>query len=90
MTPVKFQEATSTLKGSEPAGDLMVYHGKMANDESDDIVMVSKWKMSWPERIMALLFGVAWLYIKAVGNHPQVAIVSDPDVFESDKPVLPE
>lgn len=84
MRPVAFEEATDTLV------DLPVYRGGMADDESGDEVMVSKWKMSWPERLMALLFGAAWLYVKTDGQHPQVAIVSDPDVFESDKPVLPE
>lgn len=40
----------------------------------DGNYILSCWRLSWRERISALLFGNAWLWVVARHTHPPIAI----------------
>jgi hypothetical protein len=69
MKPIKFEEATKNL--SKPSS--------MTDDEcgalwvhNDGKVSISCWKMSWKERIKALIHGKMWLGVMAGESQPPV------------------
>jgi hypothetical protein len=47
---------------------------------SDGEVCVSRWKLTWRERIHALLFGTAWVWVIGA-NQPPVALDLKRTVF---------
>ena len=79
MTPIKFKEANRNLSKPPSMTDaecssLWVY--------SDGIQCISCWKMSWKQRIKALLFGKVWLSVLSGSTQPPVWIDCDKTVFE--------
>lgn len=79
MTPIKFKEANRNLSKPPNMTDaecssLWVY--------SDGIQCISCWKMSWKQRIKALLFGKVWLSVLSGSTQPPVWIDCDKTVFE--------
>ena len=79
MIPVKFPEANKNL--SKPCdtaniecGDLWVY--------TDGTQCISCWKLSWKQRLKALLFGKVWLSVRSDGTQPPVWLDCDKTVFE--------
>ena len=81
MKPIKFEEQTMILqkpKGmtDEECGTLPVY--------TDGKNCVSCWKMSWKERIKAILFGRIWLYVWSGKTQPPVSLLCDKTVFKKE------
>jgi len=73
MRTTSFRESNAVLTGCGTVEDLKVYR----NGE----VIISKWRMSWRERLSALIFGTSYLYVKANKTHPPVAITVAWSVF---------
>lgn len=78
MKPVKFEQANRIL--SKPSN--------MTDDEcsslwvySDGKTCISCWKMTWLQRIKALLFGRVWLGIYSGNTQPPVWLDCDKTVF---------
>lgn len=79
MVPVKFKEANRKLLKPEGMTDeecsaLWVY--------TDGKQCISCWKLSWKQRIKALLFGRVWLSVLYGGTQPPVWLDCDKTVFE--------
>lgn len=79
MTPIKFKEANKNLAKpqnmtDEECSSLWVY--------TDGRQCISCWKLSWRQRIKALLFGRVWLSILSGGTQPPVWLDCDKTVFE--------
>lgn len=68
MKAINFSEANSNLMaGSIPdCEDLPVF--------KDGEQIISKWKMSWRERLSALFFGVAHVSVLARDTSPAIAV----------------
>ena len=77
MIPIKSPEANKTLtrptEMQEECLDLPI----RANRE----VCISCWKMTWRERIKAILFGRVWLYVWQGYTQPPVALCVARTVF---------
>ncbi len=80
MTPVNFPEANSQLlaAGIPNCGDLPVF--------KDGEQIISKWRMTWRERVSALLFGTAFVYVMAARTSPPVAVTVARTVFKDSTP----
>lgn len=79
MTPIKFKEANKTLAKPQNMTDtecssLWVY--------TDGRQCISCWKLSWKQRIKALLFGKVWLSVRSGSSQPPVWLDCDKTVFE--------
>jgi hypothetical protein len=78
MTPIHFPEANVDMKGDhleisgEKVGNLPVYSGQ---DQ-----FVSCWKMSWRERVHALLHGTCWLQLYT-DQFPPVSLTAGATIF---------
>ena len=71
MKPIKFKEANKLWKGyvrtdGEVVKDLPTF--------AYEDMLLSCWKMSFKERLVALIFGRAWLCIRTKEKHPPVWI----------------
>jgi hypothetical protein len=81
--PTDFPQATRTLNGgpaekfgtAKDVGDLRVV------DDSQGCID-SCWKLSWRERLSALIHGKVWLLVRAENTHAPVAIVACRSIFE--------
>ena len=78
MNPINFKEATKILRKpenmtDEECGPLPIY--------TDGINCVSCWKMSFTERLVALLFGKVWLIIISGQTQPPVSLRCERTVF---------
>lgn len=79
MEPIKFPESNVTLKGPPPdvfdevCGDLPVY--------TDGKVCVSLWRMTWLERLQALIYGNLWLYVWTGPTQPPVGLIISKTIF---------
>lgn len=84
MKPIQFPEAnTQLLAGSIPnCDDLAVY--------KDGERIISKWKMSWGERLSALFFGVAFVSVRARKTSPPIAVWVERQAFQFSLLDLPE
>ena len=79
MTPIKFKEANMNLlrphnMTKEECSSLWVY--------SDGRQCISCWKLSWKQRLKALLFGKVWLSVLSGSTQPPVWLDCDNTVFE--------
>jgi hypothetical protein len=43
---------------------------------------ISLWKMTWRERLSALLFGKVWLFVISGQTQPPVGLLVNKDIFE--------
>lgn len=78
MKPVKFKEANKNLlkpndMTDEECSSLWVY--------SDGVVCISCWKMSWKDRLSALLFGKVWLVVRSGKTQPPVYVDCSKTIF---------
>jgi hypothetical protein len=78
MKPIQFPEANATLAKppgmtDEECGPLPVF-----NDGQQSI---SCWKMTWRERLSALVFGKVWLYVISGHTQPPVALEARKTIF---------
>lgn len=82
MKPIKFKQANRELLGPK----------LMTDDEyrnlwvfTDDTECVSCWKLSFRERIRALIFGKVWLGILSGNTQPPVWLDCNDTVFEEEE-----
>ena len=61
MKPTNFTDANVVL-GAEGCGDLPAQY--------DGTQYLTRWSMSWRERLSALLFGRVWLCVQTQGHPP--------------------
>jgi len=78
MDPIKFKEQTSVLlkpvdMTDEECSALPIYEGGG--------YINSCWKMSFIERIRALIYGKVWLYVRAKKTHPPIGIECRRTIF---------
>lgn len=78
MIAIKFKEANKNLlkpesMTDEECGSLWVY--------SDGRQCISCWRLTWKERIKALLFGKVWLSVLCGYTQPPVWLACDGTVF---------
>lgn len=78
MLAIKFKEANKNLlkpesMSDEECGSLWVY--------SDGRECISCWRLTWKERIKALLFGKVWLSVLSGHTQPPVWLACDNTVF---------
>lgn len=69
MKPAKFKEATTELqapKGMDNCGPLWV--------ASDGVYCISKWGLTWKERLKLLFQGHVWLWVVSGKTQPPVSI----------------
>lgn len=79
MIPVKFAEANKNLLRPNSMSDeeckaLWVF--------TDGSICVSRWHLSWRDRIRALWYGHIWLTVHSGGTQPPVRLDSDVTIFE--------
>ncbi len=81
MKPIKFPQVNKTLLDNG-------YRSGMCKDISslpiwtNDEMCTSLWKMTWKERISALIFGRIWVDIISGSNQPPIALSVRRDVFK--------
>ena len=78
MLAIKFKEANKNLlkpesMTDEECGSLWVY--------TDGRECISCWRLTWKERIKALLFGKVWLSVLSGHTQPPVWLACDNTVF---------
>lgn len=78
MKPIKFKEATKNLLKPENMTDEECSSLWVYNDGRE---CVSCWRLTWKERIKALLFGKVWLGVLSGFTQPPVWMVCDKTVF---------
>lgn len=78
MKPIKFKEATKNLLKPENMTDEECSSIWVYNDGRE---CVSCWRLTWKERIKALLFGKVWLGVLSGFTQPPVWMVCDKTVF---------
>lgn len=78
MKPIKFKEATKNLLKPENMTDEECSSLWVYNDGQE---CVSCWRLTWKERIKALLFGKVWLGVLSGFTQPPVWMVCDKTVF---------
>lgn len=79
MTPIAFKEANKNLRKPSNMTDkecksLWIY--------TDGQNCISCWKMTWKQRIKALLFGKVWLGVYSGSTQPPVWLDCDRTVFK--------
>lgn len=84
MVPEKFPEANKNLlkpssMTDEECKSLWVY-----NDGSQ---CISRWRLTWRERLKVLFFGRAWLSVHAGHTQPPVWLSVEKTVFEPIDPI---
>lgn len=82
MKPIKFKQANRELLGPK----------LMTDDEcrnlwvfTDDTECVSCWKLSFKERIRALIYGKVWLGVLSGNTQPPVWLDCNDTVFEEEE-----
>jgi hypothetical protein len=83
MEPMAFKEANKILMKphgmtDEQCSSLPIYN--------DGIQCISCWKMTWRERISALLFGRIWLWVVSGVTQPPVALEARKNIFTKRNP----
>lgn len=78
MKPIRFKEATKNLLKPENMTDEECSSLWVYNDGQE---CVSCWRLTWKERIKALLFGKVWLGVLSGFTQPPVWMVCDKTVF---------
>lgn len=78
MEPATFEHQNKTLArpqdmSEEECGPLPVY--------SDGKMCISSWDLSLKERISALIFGKAWLWVYSGSTQPPVSIEATRTIF---------
>lgn len=82
MEPMNFEQANKNLlkpegMKDEECGSLPVF--------SDGKQCISLWKMTWRERLSALLFGKVWLWVISGQTQPPVGLLAANEIFEQPK-----
>jgi len=75
MKPIDFRGSTTTF--TAPPDDPSVLPLRAYRDEHQ---IVTKWKMTWAERIKALLCGELWCYVQGRALPPMLFTIHDPPI----------
>lgn len=78
MYPDTFKQHNRTLgapPGMDNCSSLQVYR------HPTEPLLVSKWRMTWRERLSALLFGKVWVYVHASETHAPISLLVRKDIF---------
>lgn len=81
MTPTQFPEQNNTLHPSSAVYSNHVLGVEPLPVWSDGEQSVSCWRMSWRERLSALIFGRAWLSILSGGTQPPAYVEASRSYF---------
>ena len=79
MIPVEFDESTKTLSKPESMIDEECASLPVYNDGE---VCISKWRMSWIERLHCLIRGYVWIWVLSGATQPPIAIDATKTVFK--------
>lgn len=82
MEPVKFKESTRELQ--RPA-DMSANECKPLPIFTNGEVCISKWKMSWRERLRCLASGHLWLSVRSGSTQPPVALYAKRTIFPEEE-----
>lgn len=82
MHPVLFKEQTYILSKPE---NMMYEECASLPVFRDGKQCISAWKMSFKERLSALLFGKMWLYVLSGETQPPVTVLVTRTVFETQR-----
>lgn len=74
MKPIEFKHSNKILTGPSGIRNLPVW----TNGER----CISKWKMSWWERLKCLCLGYVWLSVRSGSTQPSVKIVVEGSVIQ--------
>lgn len=79
MEPIDFDEANTDLRGDHITDQLgrRVLNMRVYKD---DYEITSKWRLTWRERLSALLFGSVWLRVFSM-SPPPVALEATRSLF---------
>ena len=80
MKPIKFHEQNYTLNKPESMTDKECQSLPCFID-GDQII--SKWKMTWKERLSALFRGTVWLSVNSRLSQPPVYLTAEKSIFMS-------
>lgn len=83
MKPVEFPQVNKTYE--KPAGWTDEQCSPLPT-WTDGTQTISLWKMTWRERISALIFGRVWLFVVMEGAQPPVDLQAKRDVFTNPNP----
>lgn len=78
MKPVNFQHSNTCLTKPSSMTDERC---ESLHVWSDGEVCISSWKLSFAERLSALLFGTIWLTVLSGRSQPPVALRAKRDIF---------
>lgn len=82
-TPTTFPEANSTLRGG-PASTYGTQHDVLdLPTYRYDGGIISCWRLSWRERLLALWHGRVWLHVVTRTTHPPIAVMVERSVFRN-------
>lgn len=88
MNPAPFPQSNRVLKGFEPNPSGMPM-GDLHTHVLPDWV-ISKWSMSWRERLSALFFGTVWLRVMtSQGTHCPVSLHATREIFNQPREKMP-
>jgi hypothetical protein len=87
MEPVKFKEANKNLlkphsMTDEECASLWVF--------TDGQQCVSRWYLTWKDRLRILFYGHVWLAVHSGVTQPPVRLDSDRTVFQTEEEVIRE
>jgi hypothetical protein len=82
MEPTNFTQANKNLLKPEGMTDEECSSLPVFNDGS---ICISLWKMTWRERVSALLFGNIWLFVYSGITQPPVALMATKEIFGKEK-----
>ena len=51
---------------------------------TDGHTCISKWKMSWLERLHCLFRGYVWVYVRSGATQPPICITAEKTAFETE------
>lgn len=82
MEPIKFKQANKELlkpqsMTDEQCGSLPIF--------TDGNECISLWKMTWKERLSALLFGRVWVWVVSGRTQPPIALWAIREIFTEKK-----
>lgn len=83
MVPEKFPEANKNLLKPSSMTDAECASLWVFNDESQ---CISRWKLTWRERLKALIYGRIWLSVHSGVTQPPVWLSADKTVFQPANP----
>lgn len=79
--PTTFPEQNFVLKGG-PAADFGTEHDVLdLPTYRGDNVQISRWRLTWRERLQALFNGHVWLHVVTPGAHPPIGVHFDRTPF---------